>query len=181
MGIPEIILIAIGLSMDAAAVSMSNAMVYMGEARGKKIATVVAFGGFQALMPVLGYYAGGLFGEFMDRYSGYIVLAILCGLGIKMIVEGLRKHEQNAPPKLSYGVILTQAVVTSVDAFAVGVGFAAVGANIALASPIIGTVTLIISACSLLMGRKVGGLMGKRAEMLGGIILIVIGVKELFT
>ncbi len=178
MSILEITMIGIGLSMDAAAVSMSNAMVYKGT---RKIFTLpLFFGLFQAIMPVLGYISGGLFAEFMNKYSGIVVMIILGVLGAKMIYEGLRKHEDAKPPTLSYGKIVTQAVVTSIDAFAVGVGFAALGTNIVSASTLIGAITLAITLGSVFIGRKFGDMLGAKAEILGGSILIIIGAKELF-
>ncbi len=178
MHIAEIILIALGLSMDAAAVTMTNGMVYGNCSPGKKIAMPLLFGGFQALMPILGYYAGSFLGDFMNTYASYIVLIILGALGIKMIVEGLRKHENRAKPALTYPVLLTQAVVTSIDAFAVGVGFAALNADVITAGAIIGCVTAVITFISIFIGRKFGDLLGSKAEILGGAILIAIGINS---
>lgn len=182
MGILEIILIGIGLSMDAAAVSMTNGMVYAKLSKAKFFLTALAFGFFQALMPALGYFTGSLFAAAMEKYSGYVILVILGIIGGKMVKDGLSDCGEAECPKkeFTYGLLLAQAIATSIDAFAVGVGFAATHANITLALPIIGITTFVISLFALAVGRKFGDKLGSKAEVLGGIILILIGIKALF-
>lgn len=182
MGIIEIVLIGIGLSMDAAAVSMTNGMVYSKISKFKFFMTALAFGFFQALMPALGYFTGSLFADIMEKYSGYVILVILGIIGGKMVKDGLTDcgEEECEKKEFTYGLLLAQAIATSIDAFAVGVGFAATHANIALALPIIGITTFIISLFALAIGRKFGDKLGAKAEVLGGIILILIGIKALF-
>ncbi len=180
MGIPEIILIGIGLSMDACAVRMTNAMVYGQSSPKKVLAMPFFFGAFQAIMPIIGYFAGSFFADFMAKYSGIVVMLILGVLGAKMIYEGFSKHDEQKKSSVGYATILTQSVVTSIDAFAVGVGFAAVQTDIVLASVLIGIITLAITLCSVFIGKKFGNMLGSKAEVLGGLILIAIGIKELF-
>ena len=182
MGIIEIILIGIGLSMDAAAVSMTNGMVYSKISKFKFFMTALAFGFFQALMPALGYFTGSLFAGVMEKYSGYVILVILGFIGGKMIKDGMSHDcdDDTKKKEFTYLLVLMQAIATSIDAFAVGVGFAATHANIALALPVIGITTFIISLFALAIGRKFGDKLGCKAEILGGIILIIIGIKALF-
>lgn len=182
MGIIEILLIGVALSMDAAAVSMTNGMVYSKLSKAKFLLTALAFGFFQALMPALGYLAGSCFASIMEKFSGYIILIILGIIGGKMVKDGCCDcGEEGCPRKeFTYWLLLAQAIATSIDAFAVGVGFAATHANIALALPIIGITTFLLSLCALAIGRKFGDKLGPKAEILGGIILIIIGIKALF-
>ncbi len=182
MGIIEILCIGIALSMDAAAVSMTNGMVYSKISKLKFFMTALAFGFFQALMPALGYFTGALFADVMERYSGYVILIILGIIGAKMIKDGLTDcgEVECAKKEFTYTLLLAQAIATSIDAFAVGVSFAAAKTDIALALPVIGLTTFIISLLALAVGRKFGDKLGSKAEVLGGIILILIGIKALF-
>lgn len=180
MSIYEIVLIGIALSMDAFAVCIADSMVYTNTAGYRKLSMPVAFGLFQGLMPVAGFYLGSLFSSFIDRWSGVISLIILGIIGINMIREGLSEEEEQQTNELTVTALLVQAVATSIDAFAVGVSFAASGADIWLSAPIIAVTTFILSLAAVLIGVKAGEKLGHRAEILGGIILIVIGIKALF-
>lgn len=179
MNILEIILIGVGLSMDAVAVSMTNGMVYKNLTRGKEIAMPALFGVFQGLMPLLGYFAGSLFTVFISKYSGITTLIILGLIGGKMIKDSFQHEDMKNNMRLTYKVLLFQAVATSIDAFAVGVSFCATGANIQLAAPIIAVTTLICSMLAILIGKQFGNMLGSKAQMLGGIILILIGIKSI--
>lgn len=180
MSIYEIVLIGIALSMDAFAVSIAGSMVYTNMTGYKKLSMPAAFGLFQGLMPVAGFYLGSLFSSFIDRWSGIISLIILGVIGINMIREGLSAQEEQQPKELTMKTLLVQAVATSIDAFAIGVSFAAGGANIWLSAPIIAVTTFILSLAAVSIGVKAGERLGHRAEILGGIILIIIGIKALF-
>ena len=181
MSIWEIIMIGIGLSMDAAAVSMTNGMVYPKTCRTKILSMPLFFGGFQALMPLLGYFASGVFADFLSRYSGIIVLIILGVIGGKMVYDGLHpRKEEETGCSLTYRMLLIQAVATSIDAFAVGVGFSAMQVNIVQAVSIIGGTTLVCSFIAIAIGKKLGNMLGKKAQILGGLILIIIGIKGMF-
>ena len=139
------------------------------------------FGGFQALMPLLGYYASGVFADFLSRYSGIIVLIILGVIGGKMVYDGLHPQlEEETDCSLTYRMLLIQAVATSIDAFAVGVGFSAMQVNIVQAVSIIGVTTLVCSFLSIAIGKKFGNMLGNKAQILGGMILIIIGIKGMF-
>lgn len=179
MQIFEIILIGIGLSMDAFAVCLSAGMIYPSLTRRQKRSMPVAFGLFQGLMPVLGYYLGSLFADIVSKCSGYIALIILGVIGINMIREGL-SHEKQEARQFTVVVLLLQAIATSIDAFAVGVSFAVSKTPIFAAAPIIAATTFVCSMIALAVGEKVGKRLGDRAEIAGGIILILIGIKALF-
>ena len=123
----------------------------------------IAFGLFQGIMPIFGFYLGALFSGFIEKYAGVISLVILGVIGINMIREGI-----------------LPAVATSIDAFAVGVSFAAQGVEIFMSALIIAVTTFLLSLIAVIIGEKAGERLGSKAEILGGIILIIIGVKALF-
>ena len=132
-------------------------------------------------MPLLGYYASGVFADFLSRYSGIIVLIILGVIGGKMVYDGLHPQlEEETDCSLTYRMLLIQAVATSIDAFAVGVGFSAMQVNIVQAVSIIGVTTLVCSFLSIAIGKKFGNMLGNKAQILGGMILIIIGIKGMF-
>lgn len=181
MSFLEILLIGIGLSMDAAAVCMTNSMAYRGTKRAMVLSQVLFFGFFQALMPLLGSLACGFFSEFITRYSGIVVLIILGVIGGKMIFDGLRCEKQDIPcGELTYKILFFQAIATSIDAFAVGVGFSAMQVDILPAVLTIGITTALCSLAAIWLGKKFGDILGHKAEVLGGCILVLIGIKALF-
>ena len=180
MSIFEIFLIGAALSMDAFAVCLSSAMVYNNMTRSWKIVMPAAFGIMQGLMPVLGYFFGSLFADFINKWSGPVVLLILGIIGINMIREGLAGEENRPPHRLTLRVLMFQAVATSIDAFAVGVSFAATGAPIMKAAPLIAATTFILSLIAVFIGTRLGEKLGDRAEIVGGLVLIGIGIKAMF-
>ena len=180
MSIYEIVLIGIALSMDAFAVCLASSMVYTGMSVRQKLSMPVAFGLFQGMMPIAGFYLGSLFAQLINRWSGIVSLIILGVIGINMIREGFAKEEEKTPKTLTFKVLIVQAVATSIDAFAVGVSFAAGGADIWLSAPIIAVTTFILSLVAVLIGVKAGERLGQKAEVLGGVILIIIGIKAMF-
>lgn len=182
MSLIDILLIGVGLSMDAAAVSMTNGMVYKNLNKAKYVLMPVFFGAFQFIMPVVGYYAGGLFADIITRYSGIVIFVILGIIGGKMIKEGIgdMKEKEVCPVKLmTVKILFFQAIATSIDAFAVGISFSAAGISVWSPSAIIGVTTAVITVAAIFIGRKFGDMLGCRAEILGGIILVVIGIKAL--
>lgn len=181
MGFLELLLIGVGLSMDAFAVAVCQGLCM--PKLNLRYAAVIAlfFGGFQALMPLLGYFASGVFADFLSRYSGIIVLIILGVIGGKMVYDGLHpRKEEETGCSLTYRMLLIQAVATSIDAFAVGVGFSAMQVNIVQAVSIIGVTTLVCSFIAIAIGKKFGNMLGNKAQILGGLILIIIGIKGMF-
>lgn len=181
MSIFDIVLIGIGLSMDAAAVSIANVLSRPCTDGKKQLQMAATFGFFQGVMPVLGFFAGSLFSDFISRYAGIITLLVLGVIGGSMIKEGLGRTEETADCKpLTLSLLLVQALATSIDAFAVGVSFCAQGANIFFAAPIIAVTTFLCSLAAVVLGKKFGPLLGTRAELFGGGILLLIGIKALF-
>lgn len=182
MGFVEIALIGVGLAMDASAVSMTNGMVYQNLDWKEYGQMILFFAGFQVLMPVIGFFAGSFFAEVMAEYSGFAILLILGVIGGKMIAEGISHMRSQEPPKkkkMTKSILLFQAIATSIDALAVGVGFSFVGIPIGPAATEIGIVTAIMVTAAVILGRKFGDLLGSRAEILGGTILVIIGIKAI--
>lgn len=180
MTIYEIILIGIALSMDAFAVCIASSMAYNNMTIGKKLSMPIVFGVFQGIMPLLGFYLGRFFSDFIEKWSGPISLLILGVIGVNMIREAFSKEEDEGIKKLTFFVLMIQAVATSIDAFAVGVSFAAKNTDIWVSSPVIAVTTFILSLAAVFIGVKTGKKLGKKAEAIGGIILIIIGIKALF-
>ncbi|MDO5399340.1 MAG: manganese efflux pump MntP family protein [bacterium] len=180
MTIIEIFLIGVALSMDAFAVSLSSAMVYTNLTPARSLSMPAAFGLFQGLMPVAGFYLGSLFSDIINNWSGPIALVILGFIGINMIREGLSENEDVSKKELTFKLLILQAIATSIDAFAVGVSFAASGAPILKAAPIIALTTFSISLAAVFIGGRLGEKLGEKAEIFGGIILICIGIKSMF-
>ncbi|MDR1043375.1 MAG: manganese efflux pump MntP family protein [Clostridiales Family XIII bacterium] len=180
----EIVLIAVGLSADAFSVSLGNGMC-MPKASGRKaLAVAAAFGGFQAAMPLAGYFASRSFTVYIEAYDHIVALALLAFIGGRMVIGGIKaarnKESVSDERDLGAGALLIQAVATSIDALIVGVGFAAVGlpvAELAKAVILIGSITFVLSFAGVQAGKRFGALLGSRAEIIGGLILIAIGVK----
>lgn len=166
--------------MDAFAVCLASSMMYIDLTAPQKLSMPVTFGLFQGIMPVFGFFCGGLFAEFINRWSGIISLLILGIIGINMIREGLSGEESAKPKQLTPLVLLSQGVATSIDAFAVGISFAASRANILLCATVIAVTTFVLSLAAEVIGTKAGNKLGNHAVTAGGIILIVIGIKSLF-
>ena len=174
MGTPTLFLIALGLSMDAFAVSISNGMCYRGFGRKQAAAAAFSFGLFQMLMPIIGYLAGRTFSDAISAADHWIALLLLGFIGVRE----LRHPEGCSPDHLfTFKVLAVQAVATSIDALAVGVGFAVMQVNIVTAAAFIGVVTFLCCIVGSMLGRQFGLLLGSRAQVLGGVILVGIGLK----
>jgi putative Mn2+ efflux pump MntP len=171
-----ILFIGIGLAMDASAVSLAKGMS-LDKDQVKKYAFILAlaFGFFQALMPAIGYYAGSHFAEYIQSIDHWIAFILL-----SMICEGKEEKEDEVKiHSIPFKDILLLAIATSIDALAVGVSFAFLKVNLFLAITTIGSTTFILSFVCVLFGKKLGSLFEKYAEYLGGIILILLGIKIL--
>ena len=181
MGLIEITLIGVGLAMDAVAVSISNAMVFKPLRKIDYIAMILAFGIFQGIMPLLGYYAGSVFARWITRYSGIVIFHILGAIGGNMIRESFQGESSKVynGKSLTAGILFFQAVATSIDAFAVGVGFCAASVAILPAVCLIAVVTAVLVFGAILVGKKFGNLFENKAGFLGGLILVIIGIKGL--
>lgn len=176
----ESILLGIALAMDAMAVTLSNTLCEPHMPAGKKYAMPVMFALFQVGMPVLGYWGGTLVAGYIERYAGVVSLAILGIVGGKMAWEALhelREPENHEHTELTYPTIFFEAIATSIDAFVVGVSFAASGKDIVLYGGMIGITTLACCLAVLWLGRRLGERFGAHAQVAGGIVLILIGLK----
>lgn len=178
-------LLGIGLAMDACAVSMANGLNETNMKLSKHILISVTFGVFQAIMPLIGYFVGHAFIEYIDRFIPWIALVLLGFLGIKTIIECIKgeKEEEEASNKpLTIKMLLIQAVATSIDALSVGLTISDYTVPMAIvAAIIIAIVTIIICLVAVVIGKKFGTKLGNKAELLGGIILIAIGLEIFIT
>lgn len=179
MTLLELFIIAVGLSMDAFAVSICKGLA-MRRANFRSMALVgLWFGGFQALMPVVGYLVGVRFREAITAVDHWIAFGLLAVIGGNMIREALSGEEEAEDDSLSPKAMVLLALATSIDALAVGVGFAFLDVNITAAAGFIGTVTFILSAAGVRVGSVFGAKYKSRAEITGGVILILMGAKIL--
>jgi putative Mn2+ efflux pump MntP len=175
----EIIIIGIGLSMDAAAVSLCNGLMEKQMFLKKTALMVILFGGFQGLMPIFGYYLGSLFSDLIHNITIYFASGVLVFLGFKMIYDQW-KHKDKPCAILTFSVILILALVTSIDAFLVGLTFAFLNVEVYQASLIIALVTVAVCILAVFFGTKCGNILKNKAVLFGGIILVGIGIKILF-
>ena len=179
MGLIELFLIAVGLSMDAFAVSVCKGLA-MPKCTFKKAAIVgLWFGGFQALMPAIGYVLGAQFQETIDSIDHWIAFVLLALIGGNMIHEALDNDEEEADASLDVKTMFLLAVATSIDALAIGITFAFLKVNIIPAVCFIGIVTFIISFAGVKIGNVFGARYKNKAEIVGGVILILLGLKIL--
>jgi len=174
----QVLLIGIGLSMDAAAVSMTNGLAECKMRNKKTLLIALVFGVFQGVMPMIGYFAGYIFAGFFTGITPYLALVLLVFIGVKMIVEAFKNDTGLNNVCLTKKVLLIQAVATSIDALAVGLVFVSLPISVAMLDFLfIAFITFIISAISVLIGKKFGNLFSNKAQIAGGIILIIIGLK----
>ena len=179
MTITELILIAIGLSMDAFAVSVTNGLCCKNIKKGGTLATGICFGGFQGLMPLIGYLVGSSFAKYITAFDHIIALILLGFIGGEMIIDAIRgDDDSNTERKLTAKSLLMQGVATSIDALAVGVSFAALSnVNISFAAGTICCITFAFSVTGVLIGKKFGTALNNKAQLVGGLILVGIGIK----
>jgi putative Mn2+ efflux pump MntP len=179
MGLLEIILIAIGLSMDAFAVSVSLGLSVKKLKWREMIIPGVYFGFFQALMPAIGYFVGIYFVTKIQNLDHWIAFVLLGFIGGKMIKDSLSKENDKNMSAQSFRVInlLILALATSIDALAIGITFALFNVSIIRTVLIIGIITLVISMCGVKIGNIFGTRFKSKAELGGGLVLIIIGIK----
>ena len=179
MTIVELFILAVGLSMDAFAVAVCKGLA-IGKIRWAHVLIVgLWFGGFQALMPLIGYLLGSTFAEYIAAVDHWIAMILLTLIGANMIRESLDKDPEHVNPSLGFKTMLIMAIATSIDALAVGVTFAVLEVRILPAVTFIGVITFLLSA----LGVKIGSIFGtkykSKAELAGGVILILLGIKIL--
>ena len=180
----EIILVGIGLSMDAFAVSVCKGLSMTKRCLKKSLLIAFFFGFFQALMPFIGWLLGSSFEKIITPIDHWIVFALLSILGVKMIIESMKKDEEGCPREnrntaAEIRQLLILSVATSIDALAVGITFAFLKVSIVSSCVIIGVTTFILSLVGVCTGVKFGTKFKNKAEFAGGLILIVIGLKIL--
>ena len=179
MSTAELLLIAVGLSMDAFAVSICKGLSLQKISVRSMLLAGIWFGGFQALMPAIGYFAGSLFSGFVEKYAHWIAFFLLAWIGGNMIREALKGDEEEVSDSMRPGEMLMLAVATSIDALAVGASFAFLQVQLLSSVLIIGCTTFLISAAGVWIGSIFGTRFKRSSQIAGGIILIGIGLKLL--
>lgn len=180
----NIILISIGLAMDAFSVSVSNGIIIEKIKVHNALRIALFFGVFQSLMPLIGWWGGTKLKWIIGPYGPWAAFIILLYIGIKMIIESLKEDVDNEKickekSCLNINVLLVMSVITSIDAFAVGISFAVLKVKILEPVIFIGVITFILSFAGVYIGRVIGHFSEKRIEIIGGIMLILIGFKIL--
>ena len=184
MGFFAMFTLAVGLAMDAFAVSVCKGLT-LKRADGKSMAKCGAwFGVFQALMPLIGYFLGSLFARQIEAFDHWIAFLLLALIGANMLKEAFSKKEEGCGCKdadFSFKTMLTMAIATSIDALAVGISLALSGdVDIFKAIALIGIITCVLSALGVKIGSIFGDKFEKKAQIAGGVILIILGFKILF-
>ncbi|HNW97195.1 MAG TPA: manganese efflux pump MntP family protein [Bacteroidales bacterium] len=175
-----VILIAIGLSMDALAVSLCFGAISNNKRKTIALKAGIFFGGFQALMPLVGWVLGFYLKNYIEDVDHWIAFGLLVFIGLRMISEAIKnKDEVKLYDYSSLWVMLTLSVATSIDALAVGLSIALLNIPIIFSVAIIGTITFIISYLGVIMGGRFNRLLGNKVEIAGGIVLSLIGLKIL--
>ena len=183
MGFGELLLLALGLSMDAFAVSVCKGLAMRKATLKAELTCGIWFGGFQALMPLIGFFLGTLFADAIENIDHWVAFVLLAVIGANMLKEAFSKEEccccdeKNAD--MSVKTMFFMAVATSIDALAVGISLSMADVNIFVAVLLIGVCTCFLSACGVKIGNVFGSRYEKKAQMAGGFILILLGLKIL--
>lgn len=177
----QTLLISVSVAMDAFAVSIGKGLTVTRVRHQDAVKTALWFGGFQALFPVLGYFAASTFSSYVTSFDHWIIFGLLVFIGGNMIHEAFEEDEENAreTAQFDWKHMLPLAIACSIDAFAVGVSLAFMKTNMVFAISSIGIVTGLFSAAGLYIGRAFGARWQKPAQIAGGVVLILIGVKVL--
>lgn len=181
MGLVELFIIAVGLSMDAFAVSICKGLS-LGKIKVKHMCIAgLWFGGFQAIMPAIGYFLGSFFADMVTKYAHWVAFILLAFIGANMIQESFEKDECETCGDAAMDVktMFVMAIATSIDAMAVGVSFAFLQVQIVPAVTFIGVITFICSGLGVKIGSIFGSKYKSKAELAGGIVLIIMGLKTL--
>lgn len=175
----ELFAIALGLSMDAFAVAVGKGLCLRKQQQYKyALLTGLFFGGFQALMPLIGYFLGVQFKDYLNSVDHWIIFGLLFLIGLNMILES-RKEEKDLYKAMSLKNLTALSVATSIDALAVGITFAFLHADILISVTVIGLTTFVLSFAGVVIGNLFGSRFKSKAEIAGGIVLILIGTKIL--
>lgn len=178
MSLIELFILAVGLSMDAFAVSICKGLSLPALKPRHAVITGLYFGGFQALMPLVGYLLGTQFQQFITNIDHWIAFVLLVFIGVNMIRES-RSEPEELNSQFGPAAMLPLAVATSIDALAVGVTFAFLSVSIVPAVSLIGVTTFCLSAVGVIIGHRFGARYKSRAELAGGIVLVLMGCKIL--
>lgn len=180
MGIGTLLLLAVGLSMDAFAVSVCKGLAMKDASWKGSLSCGLWFGGFQAVMPLVGFYLGSLFADAIQAGDHWVAMGLLVLIGGNMIRESLSEEEESMGGDLSVKTMLVMAIATSIDALAVGLSLAMTGnVNIWEAITLIGCTTFLLSGIGVQIGGIFGSRFEKKAEFAGGLILILLGIRIL--
>jgi len=184
MNLSATILLAFGMSMDAFAASIGKGATLHKPKFSEALRTGLIFGAIETLTPLIGWGMGMLASQFVLEWNHWIAFVLLVFLGGRMVIEGFRggvDDKCEVPHRHGFWLLVTTAIATSLDAMAVGVGLAFLQVNIIATALAIGCATLVMSTLGIMLGRFIGPLLGKRAEILGGIVLIGIGAEILWS
>lgn len=180
MGLLELFILAVGLSMDACAVSICNGLATKKVKPKHMVISGLWFGGFQALMPLIGYFLGAAFEKYVTAIDHWIAFVLLGAIGVNMIRESFSKEEEQCNADFGCKTMFPMAVATSIDALAIGITFALLpNVNIIAAVSFIGVITFVLSALGVKLGHIFGAKWKSKAEFAGGAILIILGIKIL--
>ena len=177
----EIVLLGIGLSMDAFAVSICKGMACQKVGALQMMSAGIWFGGFQMLMPLAGFFIGGTFASYIEKFDHWIAFLLLAGIGLNMIREALWGGDEEGDDSFAPFPMFVLAVATSIDALAAGLTLALLNEGVWKAVGVIGLTTFLFSASGVRLGNVFGRLFKSRAEIAGGAILIIIGIRILLT
>lgn len=177
--LPTIVLVAVGLAMDAFAVSIAKGMVINHNRRKSALLMASFFGGFQMLMPAIGWFAGQSLKEVIMGFDHWIAFGLLAFIGAKMIYDSTKKENENDEQTLRLHSLLTLAVATSIDALMVGLSFAFLQTSLLEPILLIGVITFSLSVVGFYFGCGMGRLFGSKIRIAGGLILIAIGIRIL--
>lgn len=182
MSILEIFFIGAALSMDAFAVAVCKGLSMKRVNYAHAVIISLYFGGFQALMPLLGYLGGSYARAYIERFDHWVAFGLLLLIGANMIKESFSSESTESAEefKLNHKELLLMAVATSIDALAVGIAFAMDDVNIFAAAPVIGITTFCFSFLGVAIGNRIGNKLQNKAQIFGGVVLIIIGIKILF-
>jgi manganese efflux pump family protein len=177
MGLITLFFLSIGLCFDTFAVSVSSGLIKKEILfwQAFRIAIILAF--FQATMPLFGWLGGITIKNWIEPFDHWFALGILSVLGVKMLIESQKNSTDKNIDPMDIKVIVSMALATSIDAFAVGISFAIIQVNMIVAFLVIGSVTFIVAMLGILFGKKAGSHLGSKMEIIGGLILIAIGIK----
>ena len=174
-----ILLIALGLAMDSFSVSIANGLATKTFKISKALTIALFFGLFQGLMPIFGWLAGEYIADYISAFDHWVAFALLTIIGVKMIYESIRNKPAKFLRAYTLKVILVLSIATSIDALAVGLSFSFLDISIFFPAIIIGVITFLLSFFGVYVGGRFGKVLKNRIEILGGLILIVIGLKIL--